>query len=294
MSGKKAASAADPADDVSTPAAAVAMLAKSLGSYDGTGEVDAWLRCADIAFKFCPGLPDDGTRASAVILMLRGEAREFACRFPEDLRWNDMKERLRARFGVRTTRLQRLMDLLRYQQRDGERIQDYVAMFTRKLLDAEIRDISAELQPPVVAAFVNGLADDDVVKRLVVQDPDTLDKAIKLALQASGAGAMARGQRRYQRQHQPSEDMTSGGGAERREAVYESGGGDRRPRREGVRTKCWTCGNEGHVAMDCPEKRQRKVVVSHVSVRPPGELQHADDKAYCAAIYEDGSPVGAN
>ncbi len=147
-----------------------------LGEYDGTKDIEPWLKAGDRAMLYAKEA-DDGSRSEAFVQLLRGEAREFADSLAKDLKWSELKTLLRLHFGK--SRLQRVVEFVGTHQPRCMDLQTFIDTFVKRKHAAEL--YGQHDAPFLTAVFINGLFSDDLRRKLIEAGPQTPEAAFKLA-----------------------------------------------------------------------------------------------------------------
>ena len=174
-----------------------------------------------------------------------------------DNAWAQLKEQLAVRFSDVTDAQMALSLLRRVKQKQGESIQNYSERILSLAEEAYNNQGGEAVERQFIDIFVDGLTNDQLKMKILREQPNTLQGAVATATNEQNLRA------RVQMSHQGSNVPTP-------MEVYRSRGQQYKFNRfkkinstQNMASRCWTCGQMGHISRDCRTKEERKPPMGH-------------------------------
>ena len=157
-----------------------------LGSYNGRTAVEAFIRKFEICAKNNGWSSEE--RLNQLLCSLTEPANQILWEFESAsvVTWTDLVERLRSRYGSADQTALYQAQLNARKQKDGEDFGTLVQDIRRLMTLAYPGPPSSLSENIAIRAFVDALADRELVLKIKEREPETLDKAYKLAIRLDG------------------------------------------------------------------------------------------------------------
>ena len=183
--------------------------------------------------------------------------------------WSELKKELTAYFGEITDPQQALLMLRKLKQKRDEGVQIYAERLMTLAEDAWPDQLTETLvQQQLVNVYIDGLYADDIARRLLRQNPKTIEEAVKLAAteqnlrsrfdlrHRASTGSMSR----FERKEEPMEINKFTGKCFNCNKYGHKAVQCRRSSVKRVNAiegpRCWACNEVGHMRNECPRLTQ--------------------------------------
>ena len=174
-----------------------------------------------------------------------------------DNTWAQLKEQLAVRFSDVTDAQMALSLLRRVKQKQGESIQNYSERILSLAEEAYNNQGGNAVERQLIDIFVDGLTNDQFKMKILREQPNTLQGAVATATNEQNLKA------RVQMSHQGSNTPTSMEVDHSRGQQYKFNRFKKINSTQNRPSRCWTCGQMGHISRDCRSKEERKPPMGH-------------------------------
>ena len=147
--------------------------------------------------------------------------------------------------------------LRRVKQKQGESIQNYSERILSLAEGAYNNQGDDAVERQLIDIFVDGLTNDQLKMKILREEPNTLQGAVATATNEQNLRA------RVQMSHQGSNVPTPMEADHSQGQQYKFNRFKKINSTQNMPSRCWTCGQMGHISRDCRTKEERKPLMGH-------------------------------